>query len=121
MAEKLAELIREKPGSALMVFEKRLIGLQNNSMTAFKENIMTTTSISTRTELVRRASEIVPTLQKHASWNEQHRRLHDEVLQALEQAGVFRLRLPKRYGGYEADMRTLVEVLAELGQGDGSA
>ncbi len=82
---------------------------------------MTTTSISTRTELVRRASEIVPTLQKHASWNEQHRRLHDEVLQALEQAGVFRLRLPKRYGGYEADMRTLVEVLAEIGQGDGSA
>ncbi|GCF10943.1 acyl-CoA dehydrogenase family protein [Dictyobacter arantiisoli] len=81
---------------------------------------MTTTSISTQTELVRRASEIVPTLQKHASWNEQHRRLHDEVLQALEQAGVFRLRLPKRYGGYEADMRTLVEVLAELGQGDGS-
>jgi alkylation response protein AidB-like acyl-CoA dehydrogenase len=89
-------------------------------MTRFKENIMTTTSISTRTELVRRASEIVPTLQKHASWNEQHRRLHDEVLQALEQAGVFRLRLPKRYGGYEADMRTMVEVLAELGQGDGS-
>nr|WP_235932670.1 acyl-CoA dehydrogenase family protein [Dictyobacter arantiisoli] len=82
--------------------------------------MMTTTSISTQTELVRRASEIVPTLQKHASWNEQHRRLHDEVLQALEQAGVFRLRLPKRYGGYEADMRTLVEVLAELGQGDGS-
>lgn len=81
---------------------------------------MTTTSIPTRTELVRRASEIVPTLQKHASWNEHHQRLHDEVLQALEQADVFRLRLPKRYGGYEADMRTLVEVLAELGQGDGS-
>ncbi len=81
---------------------------------------MTTTSIPTRTELVRRASEIIPILQEHASWNEQHRRLHDESLQALERAGVFKLRLPKRYGGYEADVRTLVEVLAELGQGDGS-
>ncbi len=81
---------------------------------------MTATSIPTRTELVRRASEIVPILQEHASWNEQHRRLHDDSLQALERAGVFRLRAPKRYGGYEADARTLVEVLAELGQGDGS-
>ena len=81
---------------------------------------MTTASISTRTELVRRASEIVPILQKHASWNEQHQRLHDETIEALEQAGVFKLRAPKRYGGYESDSRTLVEVLAELGQGDGS-
>jgi alkylation response protein AidB-like acyl-CoA dehydrogenase len=89
-------------------------------MTSFKENMMTTTSIPTRTELVRRASEIVPILQEHTSWNEEHRRIHDEALQALEQAGVFRLRVPKRYGGYEADTRTLVEVLAELGQGDGS-
>ncbi|HET8853157.1 MAG TPA: acyl-CoA dehydrogenase family protein [Ktedonobacteraceae bacterium] len=82
--------------------------------------MMTITSIPTRTELVRRVSEIVPTLQEHASWNEEHRRIHDESLQALERAGVFRLRVPKRYGGYEADTRTLVEVLAELGQGDGS-
>ena len=82
--------------------------------------MMTTTSISTRTELVRRAREIAPILQEHANWNEQHQRLHDETIQALEQAGVFKLRAPKRYGGYEADSRTLVEVLAELGQGDGS-
>src|SRR5258708_15222645 len=82
--------------------------------------MMTTTSIPTRQELVRRASDIVPILQKHASWNEQNRRIHEESLQALEQAGIFKLRVPKRYGGYESDTRTLVEVLAEIGQGDGS-
>src|SRR5713101_3292814 len=82
--------------------------------------MMTTTSIPTRQELVRRASDIVPILQKHASWNEQNRRIHEESLQALEQAGLFRLRTPLRYGGYESDIRTLVEVLAEIGQGDGS-
>src|SRR3989442_10249453 len=103
-----------------MIYEKRLFGLPDSIMIGFEENMMTVTSIPTRTELVRRASEIAPILQEHASWNEQHRRLHDESLQALEQAGVFRLRVPKRYGGYECDTRTLVEVLAELGQGDGS-
>jgi len=81
---------------------------------------MTETTIPTRTQLVRRASEIVSILQKHAHWNEQHQRLHDETIEALEQAGIFKLRAPKRYGGYESDSRTLVEVLAELGQGDGS-
>lgn len=81
---------------------------------------MTITSIPTRTELVRRASEIVPILQERASWNEEHRRLHEESIAALEQAGIFRLRIPKRYGGYECDTRTLVEVLATIGEGDGS-
>src|SRR5260221_13160674 len=82
--------------------------------------MMSTTSIPTGQELVRRASDIVPMLQKHASWNEQNRRIHEESLQALEQAGLFRLRAPLRYGGHESEIRTLVEVLAELGQGDGS-
>lgn len=81
---------------------------------------MTITHTPTRAEIVRRASEIVPTLQAHASWNEQHRRLHEASIEALQQAGIFRLRTPRRYGGYESDMRTLVESLATIGEGDGS-
>ncbi len=81
---------------------------------------MTITHIPTRAEVVRRASEIIPTLQAQANWNEQHRRLHEESLEALQQAGIFRLRTPQRYGGYECDTRTLVEALATLGEGDGS-
>src|SRR5258708_39416020 len=61
---------------------------------------MTTTSIPTRAELVRRAHEIAPILQEHAVWNEQHGRLHDQSIEVLEQAGLFRLRTPQRYGGY---------------------
>lgn len=82
---------------------------------------METTTIPTRAELVRRASEIIPILQANAQWHEQHRRLHDETIEALTQIGLFRMRRPQRYGGYESDTRTLVEVLAEIGQGDGSA
>ena len=80
---------------------------------------MTITSLPTRTELVRRATDIRPTLQAHARWNEEHRRMHDESIEALKQAGVFRLRAPHRYGGYESDVSTLADVLAELAQGDG--
>lgn len=82
---------------------------------------MPKTVIPTREQLVDRASELVPLLQKHAPWAEENRRLHDEVVEALADAGVFKLRRPKRYGGYEADTRTLVDVAAELGRGDGSA
>lgn len=81
---------------------------------------MTVTDTSTRAEVVRRAAEMIPTLAEHAQWNEQHRRLHEASLEALQQAGIFRLRTPQRYGGYECDERTLIEALATLGEGDGS-
>ncbi len=77
--------------------------------------------IPTREQLVDRAAELVPLLQKHARWAEDNRRLHDEVIEALSEAGIFDLRKPKRYGGYEVDTRTLVDVAAELGRGDGAA
>ncbi|MBG0829129.1 acyl-CoA dehydrogenase family protein [Planomonospora sp. ID67723] len=79
-----------------------------------------TTEVPTREELVRRASELGPALQKNAAWSEENRRIHDESIEALAEAGVFKMRVPARYGGYECDTRTLVDVAAELGQADGS-
>ncbi len=81
---------------------------------------MTNAPAPSRAELVGRASELTELLRKHASWQEQNRRLHDDTIDALAQAGMFRLRTPKRYGGYEADARTLVDVSIELGRGDGA-
>lgn len=81
---------------------------------------MTSTPAPTRTELVRRAADLVPLLRKHASWTEENRRLHDETVEAMTDAGFFKMRVPARYGGYESDTRTVVEVAAELGRGDGS-
>lgn len=79
------------------------------------------TQAPSRAELVRRASEMVALLQKHAKWTEENRRLHDDVVDAMAEAGIFKLRTPVRYGGYESDTRTLVEVASELGRGDGSS
>ncbi|MEO3867433.1 acyl-CoA dehydrogenase family protein [Nonomuraea sp. B12E4] len=82
---------------------------------------MPSTDIPTREQLVGRASELAPTLQKHALWAEENGRLHDETIEALTDAGMFKLRTPVRYGGYESDTRTVAEVAAALGAGDGSA
>lgn len=82
---------------------------------------MLTTDVPTREQLVHRAAELVPVLRKNAAWSEENRRIHNETIEALADAGVFKLRVPKRYGGYESDTRTLVDVAAELGRGDGSA
>lgn len=78
-------------------------------------------TIPTREQLVSKASDLKPLLRKHASWAEENRRLHDETIDALADAGVFKLRRPKQYGGYEADNRTLVDVGTALGQGCGSS
>ncbi|TDV41067.1 acyl-CoA dehydrogenase family protein [Actinophytocola oryzae] len=78
------------------------------------------TTIPTRDELVRKASELIPLLRRHASWTEENRRLHDETVEALADAGVFRLRRPKHFGGYEVDSQTLVDIGTALGQGCGS-
>jgi alkylation response protein AidB-like acyl-CoA dehydrogenase len=83
--------------------------------------MMRKTDVPAREQLVERASELVPLLREHAGWSEENRRLHEEVVEALAAAGIFRLRVPARYGGYECDTQTLVEVAAELGRGDGSA
>jgi alkylation response protein AidB-like acyl-CoA dehydrogenase len=51
---------------------------------------------------------------------DQHGRLHHEAIDLLAEAGMFKLRRPRRYGGYEVDTRTLVEVGAQLARADGS-
>jgi alkylation response protein AidB-like acyl-CoA dehydrogenase len=82
---------------------------------------METVTVPPRTELVRRAAELGPVLKANAQASEQLRRLSDETLEALSSSGLLRMRVPRRYGGYECDMRTVTEVLAELARGDGSA
>lgn len=74
-----------------------------------------------RPELVRRAADLVPLLRERATWAEENRRLHEEVLEAMADAGLFKLRAPNRFGGYECDMRTLTDVITEIGRGDASA
>ena len=71
-------------------------------------------------ELLKRAEALRPLLERNAETTDSLRRLPDEVVMAVREAGLCRLMVPKRFGGYETSIRTYVEVTAELGRGCGS-
>lgn len=79
------------------------------------------TTIPTRRELVGRAAELVPLLRERSLWIDEHRRLPEDVIDALEESGILRMQAPVQYGGYESDPATLVDVHAELARGNASA
>ncbi|MEU1623474.1 acyl-CoA dehydrogenase family protein [Streptomyces sp. NPDC005722] len=72
-------------------------------------------------QLVSLAITLQPLLREHAAQGDTDRAVSPAVIDALSKAGFFRLLTPKRYGGYETDLRTLIEVSETLGQADGSA
>lgn len=74
-----------------------------------------------REELVARAAALQPLLRDSAGRGDADRVVSKEVVDALAEAGVFRLLTPRRFGGHETDLRTLTEVSEVLGEGDGSA
>jgi alkylation response protein AidB-like acyl-CoA dehydrogenase len=63
---------------------------------------------------------LVPLLARNAEQAERERRIPEESIAALEEAGLFRITVPRRFGGYEVDLRTKIEVSAELARGCGS-
>jgi 3-hydroxy-9,10-secoandrosta-1,3,5(10)-triene-9,17-dione monooxygenase len=77
--------------------------------------------VPTRDELVARAVALHPALRRHSTDADVNRRLSGSVVSAVADAGLFRLLTPTRFGGFEADVRTVVEVLAALGEADGAA
>ena len=67
--------------------------------------------------LVAQATALVPLLRKHAASAEKARRVPQDTLDAVSQAGVFTMTAPKAYGGVEADFQTQCDVLAEVARG----
>ena len=81
---------------------------------------MLDTKPPTRSELVDRAAAIVPLLRSRARWMDENRRIPEDVIEAIEDAGLIKMRHPAQYGGFESDARTLIDVHGELAKGDGS-
>ena len=71
-------------------------------------------------ELVLRARELVPLLEKNAVKTEKDRRTHQENIDAIEKAGLFKLMVPKRYGGYQGTIKSHLDVTSVLAEGCGS-
>lgn len=72
-------------------------------------------------DVVARARALRPLLEAAAPRIEQARALTPEVLEALHEAQLFRLALPRSVGGLEADLPTIVQAIEAVAQGDASA
>ncbi|MCH5675177.1 acyl-CoA dehydrogenase family protein [Streptomyces gilvus] len=74
----------------------------------------------TDTGLVERVRALRPFIGERALCTEQERRVPDEVVAALTDAGVYRMNVPRRYGGYQTRPRVQVDTLAEIAAACGS-
>ena len=70
--------------------------------------------------VLHRAESLLPLIREHAARGERERRMPEESLKALIDAGVFRLGQPRRYGGAQANIRSTIEASAIVGEADGS-
>jgi alkylation response protein AidB-like acyl-CoA dehydrogenase len=71
--------------------------------------------------LVSAASSLVPVLSANAETADATRRLPEDDIKALREAGLFRLATPRAYGGYEAGACAATAIAAEVGRGCSSA
>src|SRR5690242_1046740 len=71
-------------------------------------------------DLLRRAEDLVPVLASRAQQAETLRRIPDETVTDLRQAGLIRIANPDGFDGYGLDYDTVLEVVGILGRGCGS-
>jgi alkylation response protein AidB-like acyl-CoA dehydrogenase len=68
-------------------------------------------------ELIQRAESLVPLLRKNAIAAERLRRLPDESVRALDEAGIFRMVQPVHRGGFGTDPQTISKVTTLIASG----
>jgi 3-hydroxy-9,10-secoandrosta-1,3,5(10)-triene-9,17-dione monooxygenase len=71
-------------------------------------------------DLAERARQLVPHLRQRMKEMDQLGYLPEATVQELQEAGLFQLTTPRIYGGHQVDMRTYMDVVAEIGRGDTS-
>jgi 3-hydroxy-9,10-secoandrosta-1,3,5(10)-triene-9,17-dione monooxygenase len=72
----------------------------------------------TPAEIIARARALIPTLSARSLEARRRRRIPDETIADMQQAGLFRVLQPKRWHGYEMDLNTFYEVELALAEGD---
>jgi len=70
--------------------------------------------------LLERVQSVVPLIASTSFEAEAQRRPLDEVIEALKATGVFRSFVPSRYGGYEIDLGTYVDIGLAVAKADPS-
>ncbi len=67
--------------------------------------------------LIQRARDLIPYLQETAAEAERARKIPDATIEKMQQAGLFRVLQPKRWGGFEMDPQVFFEVQMALAEG----
>lgn len=80
----------------------------------------TITATVTPEELVRRAQALVPMIRDRQAETEANGRVSEEIFGALRDQELFKILLPKRYGGFEHGLDTFAAVGFEIARGCGS-
>jgi alkylation response protein AidB-like acyl-CoA dehydrogenase len=87
-------------------------------MTVATEHATDTTAAELE-RLLARITDIQPLLEKNAAQGEADRRVVEESITALTDAGAFRIAQPRRYGGYGLPVRAMLDVSAAVAEADG--
>jgi 3-hydroxy-9,10-secoandrosta-1,3,5(10)-triene-9,17-dione monooxygenase len=77
--------------------------------------------VTTDLNLAAAATSLISTLRSRSSETDALARLPDATVADLEKAHLFDMLVPKMYGGRQCSLRTFMDVVVELGRGDGSA
>ena len=80
----------------------------------------TSPSSPTGESLLRDIQELRPVIAARTSEIETSRRIPADIVEALKQAGIFRMFVPRSYGGLELDLPAGFEILVELAKIDSS-
>ncbi|TQR88598.1 oxidoreductase [Mycobacterium hodleri] len=77
------------------------------------------TPTETADDVLDRVGALQPLIRHHAAQNERDRKVSDDVVDALKDAGAFRLAAPRRFGGLEAGLRAMLDLSAVIAEADG--
>lgn len=67
--------------------------------------------------LIQRARDMIPYLAANAAKAETDRKIPDETVKKMQEAGFFRVLQPKRWGGYQMDPQVFFEIQLALAEG----
>ena len=74
-------------------------------------------SIAENAELVARARALVLLMREHRAEAEKLRRAPPQCVEAIQRAELFRIFVPREYGGFEVALRTAIDIYSEIGRG----
>ncbi|MHA7835040.1 MAG: acyl-CoA dehydrogenase family protein, partial [Algiphilus sp.] len=82
-----------------------------------QSNAQSAVSVVSPEVLLQRARDLVPKIAERAEQTAQNRRIPDETIQEIQDAGLFRVLQPKAYGGYEMDPNVFYDIAMILAEG----